>query len=103
MPEHGSGLNAFNPMLAANANKLEHRQLWHCETFAAYLDDQSGDNGKRQRHLDNEARSAGRRLHVDGAANLLDIAAHDIHSDAAAGNAGDLQGGSKNLEQKSGC
>ena len=31
---------------------------------------------------------AGRRFQIDRAADLLDIAAHDVHADAAAGNAG---------------
>ena len=34
-------------------------------------------------------------LQVDRAADLLDIAAHDVHADAAAGNAGHLRGGGK--------
>ena len=36
---------------------------------------------------------AGDRLHVDGAADLVDIVAHHVHADAAAGDAGDLGGG----------
>ena len=34
-------------------------------------------------------------VQIDRAADLLDIAAHDVHADAAAGNAGDLRGGGK--------
>ena len=37
--------------------------------------------------------SPGTDLHVDGAADLVDIVAHHVHADAAAGNAGDLGGG----------
>ena len=83
-------------MLAVKPNKLEDCELWESETFAGYLDDQSGDNRKRQGNFDNEARAAaGSRHHIDGSANLLDIAAYDIHADAAAGNAGDFQCGRK--------
>jgi hypothetical protein len=33
------------------------------------------------------------RLHVDAAADLIDVVAHHVHADAAAGHAGDLCGG----------
>ena len=35
----------------------------------------------------------GDRLHVDRAADLLDVGAHHVHADAAAGDVGDLGGG----------
>src|SRR5690606_24249039 len=38
---------------------------------------------------------AGHRFDVDGAADLVDIVAHDVHANAAAGYAGDLDGGGK--------
>ena len=37
--------------------------------------------------------SPGTDLHVDGAADLVDVVAHHVHADAAAGHAGDLCGG----------
>ena len=62
----------------------------------AGLDDERRDDRERQRNLDGESRSAaGNGLQVDRAADLLDIAAHDVHADAAAGNAGHLRGGGK--------
>src|SRR6476659_6246853 len=35
---------------------------------------------------------SGHRLDVDGTADLVDIGAHHVHADPAAGNAGDLGG-----------
>src|SRR3974377_1326348 len=83
-------------MLAPDANKLEHGELRKGVTFTGYFDDQGRNDGKRERNFDDKARSVARtRLHTDGAADLLDIAAHDVHPDAAAGNAGDLRGSRK--------
>ena len=49
---------------------------------------------KRQRDLDGDGGAlAGHRLDVDGAADLVDIGAHHVHADAAAGHAGDGGGG----------
>ena len=45
---------------------------------------------ERQRDLDGDGRAlAGHRLDVDGAADLVDIGAHHVHADAAAGDRGD--------------
>ena len=58
------------------------------------LDDQRRDDGERQRNLDGEAQPlALHRLHVDGAADLIDVVADDIEAHAAAGDAGDRLGG----------
>jgi len=52
--------------------------------------DQRRDDGERQRDLDGDAGTlAGHRLDVDGAADLVDIGAHHVHADAAAGHRGD--------------
>ena len=42
--QQGSRFDPFNPVLAVKPNKLEDCELWESETFAGYLDDQSGDN-----------------------------------------------------------
>ena len=53
--------------------------------------DQRRDDGERQRNLDGEAQTfALHRMHVDAAADLIDVVAHHVHADAAAGYAGDL-------------
>ena len=52
--------------------------------------DQGRDDGERQRDLDGDGGAlAGHRLDVDGAADLVDIGAHHVHADAAAGDRGD--------------
>ena len=62
----------------------------------ARFHDQRRDDGERERNFDGEAHAvAGDRLHVDGAADLVDVVAHHVHADAAAGNAGDFRGGGK--------
>ena len=45
--------------------------------------------------------SPGRPANVDGAADQLDVGAHDVHADAAAGDVGDLRGrGEARLEDE---
>src|ERR1043166_1209244 len=83
-------------MLAADADKLDDRELRKSETLTADFDNQGGNNRKRKRNFDDKARTvAGIRPHVDGAADLLDIAADDVHADAAARDAGHRRGGGK--------
>ncbi len=79
--------------LRARTSSID-RQLRNGKAVAACLDDQCRDDGERERNFDGEAQSrAGHRLHVDGAADLIDIVAHNVHADAAAGNVGDFRGG----------
>ena len=95
-PQHRRVLDALDAMLgiAVHAHQLDHGKLRDGEAVAAGLDDQRRDDGERQRDLDGEARALARhRLHVDGAADLVDVVAHHVHADAAAGHAGDLRGG----------
>ena len=89
-PQHGRVLDALDAMLgiAAHAHQLDHGELRDGEAVAAGLHDQRRDDGERQRNLDGEAGApAEHRLDVDGAADLVDIGAHDVHADAAAGHA----------------
>ena len=93
-PQHRRVLDALDAVLAAvaGAHQFEHRKLRNGEALAAGLDDERRDDRQRQRDFDGEGRAgAGDGLQVDRAADLLDIAAHDVHADAAAGNAGDLR------------
>ena len=77
-----------------DANELDHGKLRNGETLATGFHDQRRDDGERQRNLDGEAEAlALHRLHVDAAADLIDVVANHIHADAAAGHAGDLLGG----------
>src|SRR4051812_37529729 len=95
-PQHGGILDAFDAMLgiAAHPHQLNHRKLRDGEAITARLHDQRRDDGKRERNLDMEAGAAAwHRADVDGAADLVDIVAHDIHADAAAGHARHLAGG----------
>ena len=92
-PQHGGVLDALDAMLgiAAHAHQLDHRELRDREAVAARLHDQRRDDRERERNLDGEAGAAAEhRLDVDGAADLVDVAAHDVHADAAAGHAGHL-------------
>ena len=95
-PQHRRVLDPLDAMLAgaAGAHQFEHRELRDGEALAAGFDDERRDDRQRQRNLDGEGGAgAGDGFQIDRAADLLDIAAHDVHADAAAGNAGDLRGG----------
>ena len=95
-PQHRGVLDALDAMLriVAHAHQLDHRQLRDREAIAGALHDQRGDDRERQRNLDDEARAlAEHRLHVDDAADLIDVGAHDVHADAAAGDARHLRRG----------
>src|SRR5262245_34374679 len=92
-PQHWSVLDALDAMfgLAAHAHQLEYGELRNGETITAGFDDEGRDDGKCQRDLDGErAATPTHRFHVDDAADLVDIGAHDVHADAAARHAGDL-------------
>ena len=78
--------DALDPVLGIvlGADQLDDGKLRNGEAVAARLDDQRRHDGKRQRDLDAEARTGPRcRLHVDGAADLIDVGAHDVHADAS--------------------
>ncbi len=75
----------------ARAHQFDHRRAAEWRSDRRRLDDQRRDDGERQRNLDGEARAFARhRLHVDRAADLVDVGAHHVHADAAAGDVGDL-------------
>ena len=103
-PQHGGVLDALDAMLglAVHAHELDHRKLRDGEALAVRLDDQRRDDRERQRNLDGEAQPlALHRMHVDGAADLVDVVADDIDADAAAGHAGDgLRGGEAGIEDE---
>ena len=97
-PQYRRVLDPFDAMLAAAAcaHEFEHGKLRDGETLAAGLDDQRRDDRQRERNLDRELNAGtANGLQVDRAADLLDVAAHDIHADAAAGNARHACGGGK--------
>ena len=96
--QHRRVLDALDAVLTvvARAHQLDHRELGDCEAFAARLDDQCGDDRERERNLDDEGRARARdRLKIDRAADLVDVVAHHVHADTAAGHVGDLHGGGK--------
>src|SRR6266851_3820008 len=73
------------------AHQLDDADLRDGEFLAGALDDERRDDGEGERDLDDEGRAfAFLALQLDGAADLLDIGAHHIHADAAAGDAGHL-------------
>ena len=75
--------------IGARPHQFDHRQLRNGKAVAAGFHDQRRDDGERQRNLDGDGGAlAGHRLDVDGAADLVDIGAHHVHADAAAGHAG---------------
>src|SRR6516162_8404547 len=95
-PQHGRVLDPLDAMLATigGAHEFEHGKLRNGETLGAGFDDERGDDRERQRYFDRERRAgAGRGFQIDRAADLLDIGAHHVHADAAAGNAGDRRSG----------
>src|SRR5262249_3777638 len=53
-----SAFDAFRPVNGADAHDLSHRELRKCEPFAGHLDNQRGDNRKRQRNFDGKADTA---------------------------------------------
>jgi len=90
-------LDPLDAVLAgAGLHEFQHRELRHGEALAAGLDEERGDDGQRQRDLDRKGGAdAGRGLQIDRTADLLDVGTHDIHADAASGNAGHIRGGGK--------
>src|SRR5262249_21435372 len=96
--QNPSVLDAFDAMLAAaaHAHQLYYRKLWNSEAVTACLNDQYRNNCERERNLDGKAQSCtSNRLHVNRAANLIDVVTHDVHSDAATGYAGDFRSSGK--------
>ena len=60
----------------------------------------AGNNRQRQRNLHSHRGAlAGWRLHVDRAADFLDIGLDHIHAHAAAGNIGNLLGGGESRQK----
>ncbi len=97
-PQHRRVLDALDVMLAAvgGPHQFEDGKLRYGKALGAGFDDERGDDRQRQRNFDRERRAGtGRRFQIDGAADLLDVGAHHIHADAAAGYAGDRRGGRK--------
>src|SRR5438105_1601633 len=94
-PQYRSILDALNAARAAtDANQFQHGELRKSETFACNLENQCGNDRKRQWNFDDKTSATpGDRRNVHSPADLLDITAHDVHSDASAGNARHLCGG----------
>jgi hypothetical protein len=95
-PQYRGVLDVFDPVLGigARAHQFDHRQLRDRKAIAGGFHDQRRDDGQRPRDLDGDVGAlAGHRLDVDGAADLVDIGAHHVHADTAAGHAGDGGGG----------
>src|SRR6185503_8762439 len=94
--QHRRVLDALDAVLrvGAGTDQLDHRELRDREAVTGGFDDQRGDDRQRQRDLDGDGGAfAGHRLDVDGATDLVDIGAHHVHADAAAGDRGDGGGG----------
>ena len=88
-PQDRGVLDALDLVLGIGMrpHQFDHRQLRDGEAVAGGLDDQGRDDRQGQRDLDGDAGAlAGHRLDVDGAADLIDIGAHHVHADAAAGH-----------------
>ena len=81
--------------VAAGADDLVDRRARNGEVLAAGADGQRGNDRERQRHAqgDADARAPRWLSIIDAAADPLDIGAHHVHADAAAGNRGDRVGG----------
>src|SRR5262245_9044133 len=96
--QHRRILDVLDAMLGAGTrmHKLDDRALRNSEALARSLHDQRRDNGERERNLHRKAQAfASDRSHIDRAPDLLDIGAHDVHADAAAGYARDFGGRGK--------
>ncbi len=91
-PQDRGVLDALDAVFGVGprTHQFDHRQLRDRKAVAGGFHDQGGDDGQGQRDLDGDAGAlAGHRLDVDGAADLVDIGAHHVHADAAAGHRGD--------------
>ena len=82
------------------SHQFKHADLRNGETFPAATHKQCRNDGERKRdsHADGCAFS-GRRLEVDGPADLFDVGPHNIHADPAAGYIGDFFRGGKSGEE----
>ena len=93
--KHGGVLDALDAMfgILSRAHQFDHGELRNREAVARALHDQRRNDCQRERDLDHEARALPKHgLHVDGAADLVDVGADHVHADAAAGNARHLAG-----------
>src|SRR5262249_54366714 len=86
-------LDAFESLLAIEADQLEQAGVGDGGAVAAAGDGQRRDDGQGQGdfHLDRRA-PAEPALDIDGAADLLDVGADDVHANAPAGELGDAVG-----------
>ena len=94
--KHGGVLDALDAVFGVGArpHQFDHGQLRDRKAVAGGFHDQGRDDGERQRDLDGDGGALARhRLDVDGAADLVDIGAHHVHADAAAGDRGDGSSG----------
>src|SRR5262249_46445837 len=95
-PQDRGVLDALDAVLGIGpgADQFDHRELGNRKAVTAGFHDQGGDDGQGQRDFYRDrAALAGDALDVDGAADLVDIGAHHVHADAAAGHRGDGGGG----------
>src|SRR5205823_4565689 len=94
-PQYRSVLDALNAVRAtADTDQFQDGELRKREALACNLENQRGNNRKRKRNFDDKTRATpGDRGNIHSPADLLDITAHDVHSDASTGNARHLCGG----------
>ena len=92
--QHAARADQVVDLGARRPQAFDDRRHRHHIGFVADLDDHAVHHGERerQRELDRHA-AAAHRLERNPPADVLDIAAHDVHADAAAGNVGDRFGG----------
>src|SRR6185312_9105541 len=85
--QHRHAFEALDPVIAVRGgvDQLDHIDLRDGEAVVHALDDQRRDDREGQRNLDDEFRAlAEPGAQFDRAADLLDVAAHDVEADAAA-------------------
>ena len=93
-PQHRRVLDALDAVLAAaaRAHELDDRRAaeWRSDRRRPPRSEPQTIASVSGILMVKLSAGARHRLHVDGAADLVDIVAHDVHADAAAGNVGDL-------------
>ena len=86
-------LDAASCLFLFQPDQFQEIDLRDGEAVAPGIDDQGRDDRQGQRDLDLQCRPLARRaLHVDRAADLLDVGLDHVHADASARDVGDLRG-----------
>src|SRR5208282_6012638 len=94
--QHARGADQIVDLGGRRPQALDDRRHRHHVGFETDPDHHAVHHRQRQRQgeLDGHA-AAAFGFQRDATADVLDVAAHDVHADAAAGNVGDLLGGGK--------